>query len=221
MSSRIGVKICGLREPKHVDAAAKSGAAYIGLVFFEKSPRHVTIEQAHALSAQAPPGVAKVGLAVNPSDAFLDELMARVPLDLIQLHGQEPAERVVQIRARLGLPVMKAVGIACADDLLKLDTYMKVADQVLVDAKPSAEGELPGGNGLSFDWRLIAARRWPVPWMLAGGLSPDNVAQAVALTGAQQVDVSSGVECAPGVKDPRLIRDFIASAQGMPAFPAA
>lgn len=202
------VKICGLSRPADVAACAAAGATYVGFVFFEKSPRHVTLDTAHALALDVPAGVAKVALTVNADDAALDALVERVPLDLLQLHGSESPERVADIRARFGLPVMKAVGIAGEGDLAALEDYMHVADQILVDAKPPKDADLPGGNGLAFDWRLIAGRRWPVPWMLAGGLTPDNVAEAVRLTGANQVDVSSGVESAPGVKDADLIKRF-------------
>lgn len=204
-------KICGLSRPEDVAAAAEAGAGYVGLVFFPKSPRHVSLETARALVLEVPAGIAKVALVVNADDPALDALTQTVPLDMLQLHGTETPERVSAIKARYGLPVMKAVGIARADDLAALDTYARVADQILVDAKPPKDADLPGGNGLSFDWRLIAGRRWPVPWMLAGGLTPDNVAEAMRLTGAAQVDVSSGVESAPGVKDAELIRAFVAA----------
>lgn len=207
--SNIRVKICGLSEPAHVQAAAEAGAAYVGFVFFAKSPRNVTPEQARDLALAAPPGVAKVALVVNATDAELDAILGAAPIDILQLHGAEPPERVTELRARFGLPVMKAVGVADAGDLAALETYAQVADQLLVDAKPPKDADLPGGNGLSFDWRLVAGRRWAVPWMLAGGLTPQNVAEAVRLTGAQQVDVSSGVETSPGVKDVGLIRAFI------------
>ena len=208
----ISVKICGLSRSEHVSAAADAGAKYVGLVFFEKSPRHVSLDVARALALEVPAGIAKVGLVVNADDAALDALVAAVPIDILQLHGKEPPARVTAIKARYGLPVMKAVGIADASDLPALDAYAQVADQILVDAKPPKDADLPGGNGLSFDWRLIAGRRWPVPWMLAGGLTPDNVAEAVRLTGARQVDVSSGVESAPGIKDTALIRAFVTAA---------
>lgn len=210
--SPVCVKICGLSRPEHVVAAAGAGAKYVGLVFFHKSPRHVSLEGARALALDVPAGVAKVALVVDADDDALDALTGTVPIDMIQLHGRETPRRVAAIKARYGLPVMKAVGIADAGDLPALDTYARVADQILVDAKPSKSAALPGGNGLSFDWRLIAGRRWPVPWMLAGGLTPDNVAEAVRLTGARQVDVSSGVETSPGVKDADLIREFIRTA---------
>lgn len=211
--SNIRVKICGLSTPESVAAAAEAGAAYVGFVFFEKSPRNVSIEQARDLAVDVPMGVAKVALTVNADDAMLDELMARVPLDMIQLHGSETAKRVAEVRALTGLPVMKAVGIAQAEDVDRLDEFAAVADQLLVDAKPPVGGDLPGGNGLFFDWRLISNRRWSVPWMLAGGLTPANVAEAIRLTGAKQVDVSSGVESAPGVKDAGAIAALIKAAQ--------
>jgi phosphoribosylanthranilate isomerase len=207
------VKICGLRDVAAVQAAVDAGAAYVGLVFFPKSPRNVTIAEAATLALAVPPGVAKVALVVDADDALLDDITANVPIDILQLHGHETPERVAEIRARYGLPVMKAVGVADESDLAALDSYARVADQILVDAKPPKDADLPGGNGLSFDWRLIAGRRWPVPWMLAGGLTPDTVGEAIALTGAAQVDVSSGVESAPGVKDPALISAFCAAAQ--------
>ncbi|TMV15395.1 phosphoribosylanthranilate isomerase [Arenibacterium halophilum] len=205
------IKFCGLTQAADIDAAVAADARYVGFVFFPASPRNITREVARDLALMVPPGVMKVALTVNADDALLDDIVADVPLDMLQLHGTEAAERVAEVRARYGLPVMKAVGVATADDLPALDTYGRVANQLLVDAKPPPGADLPGGNGLAFDWRLIAGRRWPVPWMLAGGLTPENVAQAVAMTGARQVDVSSGVERAPGVKDARRMADFAAA----------
>lgn len=207
------VKICGLKRQEDIAAAVDAGASYVGFVFFPKSPRNTSIESAAALAHSVPLGVAKVGLVVNADNADLDKITGGVPLDMIQLHGNEPPTRVAEIKKRYGLPVMKAVGIADAEDLAALTEYGHVADQILVDAKPPRKSELPGGNGLSFDWRLVTGRRWPVPWMLAGGLTPENVAEAIRLTGAAQVDVSSGVEIERGVKDPDLIRDFVAMAR--------
>ena len=211
--SSASVKICGLSRSEDVSAAVDAGAAYVGFVFFEKSPRHVSLETARALALDVPVGIAKVGLVVNASDAALDALIEAVPLDVLQLHGSEDPERVTAIKDRYGLPVMKAIGVADESDLVALDAYAHVADQLLVDAKPPKGADLPGGNGLSFDWRLITGRRWPVPWMLAGGLTPETVAEAVRLTGALQVDVSSGVESAPGVKDANLIHAFVSAAK--------
>ncbi len=206
----VRAKICGLRTTADVTATADAGAAYMGLVFFPKSPRNVDPATARDLALAAPPGLAKVALVVDPEDALLDALEA-VPLDMIQLHGRETPERVAAIRTRTGLPVMKAVGVRDAGDLAALDTYAHVADQLLVDAKPPEGAVLPGGNGIGFDRNLIAGRNWTLPWMLAGGLTPENVAEAVRLTGARQVDVSSGVESAPGVKDAAKIAAFCAA----------
>jgi phosphoribosylanthranilate isomerase len=209
--SDIQVKICGLSTPEQVRWAVEAGARYLGFVFFAKSPRNVTVETATALALDVPPGVAKVALVVNPDDALLDRITATMPVDMLQLHGAESPARVAEIRAHTGLPVMKAIGIADAADLDKIEPYEVVADQILVDAKPPKGADLPGGMGVPFDWQLIAGRHWQRPWMLAGGLSPKNVALAVRLTGAPAVDVSSGVESAPGVKDAVLIRDFMAA----------
>lgn len=207
------VKICGLREPVHVAAAADAGAAYVGFVFFAKSPRNLSVPDARSLALLVPDGVAKVALTVNATNAELDAITASVPLDMLQLHGSESPERVAEIKARYGLPVMKAVGVAERGDLAQVDLFQTVADQILVDAKPPKDAVLPGGNGLAFDWTLLLGRVWRRPWMLAGGLTPANVALAVRSTNARQVDVSSGVETTPGVKDESLIRDFIASAR--------
>ena len=209
----IRVKICGLREAADVEAAVEAGARYVGFVFFAKSPRNLSVGEARDLTVLVPPGVAKVALTVDATDAELDAITGAVPLDMLQLHGQESPERVSAIRARYGLPVMKAIGIAGPDDVAKIPAYGKVADQLLVDAKAPAGAVLPGGNGLAFDWTLVARKYWPCPWMLAGGLTPDNVGEAIRLTGARQVDVSSGVESAPGVKDADLIRAFVAAAR--------
>lgn len=209
----IRVKICGLSTPQEVAAVAAAGAAYAGFVFFPKSPRNVSIEQAAALAVEAPVGLCKVALTVNATDAELDAITSAVPLDMLQLHGKETPDRVAEVRSRYGLPVMKAVGIADAADLPQIAEYEQVADQLLIDAKPPKEAELPGGNGLAFDWRLLAGRKyWQKPWMLAGGLTPENVAEAIRMTGARQVDVSSGVESAPGRKDAALIESFTRAA---------
>ena len=207
------VKICGLKTPTMVDAAVSAGADYLGFVFFEKSPRNVPFDLASQLVGQVPPGVCKTALVVDPTDEMLDEMSATVALDMIQLHGGETPTRVSEIKSRLGLPVMKAVGIADESDLAKISDYSAVADQLLVDAKPPKDGDLPGGNGLSFDWQLLSGRRWAVPWMLAGSLTPENVAEAAKLTGAEQVDVSSGVESAPGEKSAAQIEAFVAAAK--------
>lgn len=209
--TEIRVKICGLRTAE--DMRAVAGAAYAGFVFFAKSPRNLSIAQARELALLAPVGLAKVALVVDAEDAFLDALTESVPLDMLQLHGAESPDRVAELRTRYGLPVMKAIGVADEGDLAAAFDYSLVADQLLIDAKPPKDA-LPGGNGLSFDWRLVAQRRWLKPWMLAGGLTPENVREAIRLTNARQVDVSSGVESLPGVKDAAKIAAFIAAAQG-------
>lgn len=210
--SDIRVKICGLRTPADVTAVAQAGAAYAGFVFFAKSPRNVTMPEARLAALAAPPGLAKVALVVDADDATLDAIVEAVPLDMLQLHGHETPDRVAQVRARYGLPVMKAIGLADEGDLPAIFEFSTVADQILIDAKPPRGADLPGGNGLAFDWRLLAGRRWLRPWMLAGGLTAENVAEAVRLTGARQVDVSSGVESAPGIKDAARIAAFVAAA---------
>ncbi|QQA42326.1 phosphoribosylanthranilate isomerase [Pelagovum pacificum] len=212
MPSGIRTKICGLKTPEMVEAAAEAGARYVGFVFFPKSPRAVSIAEAQKAALAAPPGVAKVALVVDPDDALLDEIVEGVPLDMIQLHGKETAERIAEVRSRTGLPVMKSVGIESEGDLASLDAYSQVADQLLVEAK-APKGALPGGNGTSFDWSLLSGRRWSVPWMLAGGLTAENVGEAIRLTGARQVDVSSAVERSRGEKDIGLIRDFLAAVE--------
>ncbi len=210
--SGVRVKICGLRTAADVLAVAEAGAAYAGFVFFAKSPRNLTLDAARVAALAAPVGLAKVALVVDADDAVLDAIVEAVPLDMLQLHGHETAERVAAVRARYGLPVMKAVGVADEGDLAALMEYSLAADQILVDAKPPRGADLPGGNGLAFDWRLLVGRKWLRPWMLAGGLTAGNVAEAIRLTGARQVDVSSGVESAPGVKDHAMIGDFVRAA---------
>ena len=215
MPQDVRVKFCGLRKQADIAAAAAAGAAYVGFVFFPKSPRNVSIEKAAELAALVPAGICKVALTVNASDDELDAITAAVPLDMLQLHGKETPERVAEVRARYGLPVMKAIGVADAEDLEQIDSYSQVADQLLIDAKPPKNAELPGGNGLAFDWRLLAGRKyWQRPWMLAGGLTPANVPEAARMTGALQVDVSSGVELAPGEKSAEKIAAFAAAAKG-------
>ncbi|MCA3437896.1 MAG: phosphoribosylanthranilate isomerase [Rhodobacter sp.] len=209
----IRVKICGLRTPADVAAVARAGAAYAGFVFFAKSPRNLTLSGARLAALSAPVGLARVALTVDADDTTLDAIVEAVPLDMLQLHGTESPGRVDEVRARYRLPVMKALGVADEGDLPAILEYSAVADQLLIDAKPPRGAALPGGNGLAFDWRLLAGRRWLRPWMLAGGLTAGNVAEAMRLTGARQVDVSSGVESAPGVKDPDRIAAFVAAAQ--------
>lgn len=208
------VKICGLKTVETVQAACAAGARYIGFNFFAKSPRSVTAEQAAALMLDMPIGVAKVALVVNMSDDEIAHIVDTTTTEILQLHGSESPERVAAVKARFGLPVMKAIGIAGPEDVAEIDRYASVVDQLLIDAKAPKGADLPGGNGISFDWRLVQRKYWPCPWMLAGGLTPDNVAEAMRLTGAKQVDVASGVETAPGVKDADLMRAFVKNATG-------
>ena len=213
MPSDIRVKICGLTRPEDVEAAVAAEAGYLGFNFFPRSPRYVSFETARELALRVPPGVVKVALTVDEGMEFLARLTDAVPLDMLQLHGSETPEQVAAVKDRFGLPVMKVLGIGDAGDLAQIDRFAKVADQLLVDTKPPKGADRPGGNAVAFDWSLVAGRRWAVPWMLAGGLTPDNVAQAIAQTGARQVDVASGVERAPGIKDAGLIADFVAAAR--------
>lgn len=208
------VKICGLTTLDTLSGAINAGAAYVGFVFYKKSPRHLSIEKASQMAKAVPEGICKTALVVDPTDNDLDLLLDKIPVDMIQLHGHESAERVSEVKDKFGLPVMKAVGISDETDLIRLNEYSRISDQILVDAKPSKNSILPGGNGLSFDWRLLAGRRWATPWMLAGGLNPYNLLEAAKLTGATQFDVSSGVETSSGVKDIKLISDFIQVANG-------
>ncbi|TWB20520.1 phosphoribosylanthranilate isomerase [Nitrospirillum bahiense] len=205
----VKAKICGINHPEALRAAVDGGARYIGLVFFAKSPRNVSLPLAAELARMVPTGVRTVGLFVDPTDEFLDQALAQVPLDLIQLHGEETPERVAAIRAATRLPVMKALKVETAADLDAASAYEPVADILLFDAKPPKGAVLPGGNGVAFDWTLLTGRRWSKPWMLSGGLAPDTVAKAIRVSGAQAVDVSSGVEDGPGHKDPALVRAFL------------
>ncbi len=208
------VKICGLSTVATIDAAVTAGASYIGFVFFPKSPRNISVALATDLAAHVPAEICKVALTVNADDAQLENIL-KAPIDMLQLHGSESPERVAEVKARFGLPVMKAIGISDAGDLVQIDEYEGVVDQLLVDTKPPKGGALPGGNGQPFDWRLIADRKWSVPWMLAGGLTAENVAEATKLTGAQQIDLSSAVESSPGVKDVNKIAAFMRAAKGV------
>lgn len=207
------VKICGLTDEDAIDTAIEAGAEYLGFVFFAKSPRALTAERAAELT-QFIEGVQKVGLFVDPDDALLNEVLTHVRLDLLQFHGQETPERLAQVRDEYGVSVMKVIPVAEAADLKAAEPFYDVVDQLLFDAKPPQGSDLPGGNAVSFDWSILKGFTCPVPWMLAGGLTPANVAEAIKATGAKAVDVSSGVESAPGVKDADKIRAFIKAAQG-------
>lgn len=208
------IKICGVNSAGALDAVIAARAEYCGFVFFAKSPRHLTLPKALRLGARAGGHVTKVGLFVDADDATIADAIAAGGLDAVQLHGEESAARVAQVRAQFGLPVWKAVPIASVADVERAARYTSAADLVLFDAK-TPKGTLPGGMGLSFDWSLLASWKNRAPWGLAGGLSPANVTEAVALTGAPLVDTSSGVESAPGVKDAEKIAAFCKAARSI------
>jgi phosphoribosylanthranilate isomerase len=214
----VQAKICGINSREALNAAVAGGAAYFGLVFYPPSPRCVSPAQAAALATAAPAQIKCVGLFVDASDQTLDEVLRQVRLDLLQFHGSETPGRVRAVKARLGLPVMKAVPVAGPGDLNRAADYFDVADRLLFDAKPpnSMTDALPGGNALAFDWELLSGRDWPLPWMLSGGLTPDNVGEAVAISGAPAVDVSSGVEDRPGHKDLDRIAAFLKAVSTRP-----
>jgi phosphoribosylanthranilate isomerase len=206
----IAAKICGITTPEAMDAARDHGAAFVGFVFYPRSPRHVSPQQAAAL-ADRRGGAQAVAVTVDLDDAALAQILDTAPIDLVQLHGAETPARVAEVRARFGRPVMKSVAVAGPDDLARAESYAGVADRLLFDAKPprQAPDALPGGNALAFDWQLLAGRSWPVPWMLSGGLNAGNVGEALRVSGARAVDVSSGVESAPGRKDPAKIAELL------------
>lgn len=205
------VKICGLREAGHVDAAVAAGAGLTGFVFFPASPRNVLIEQAAALTARVPETIRKVALTVDADDDLLRHIVDGAGIDTLQLHGRETVERVAHIRRTFGLPVIKALPIETVDDLIRARAFETKADMLLFDAKPPKHATRPGGNAEPFDWTLLQGLKFNVPWLLAGGLDAGNVAEALRITGAPMVDVSSGVEDTPGQKSSKKIQDFIAA----------
>ena len=209
----VSAKICGITDMAALDAALAGGARRIGLVFYPPSPRHMAPAVAAALARRVPAGVDRVGVLVEPTDEDLAAVLAEVPLDMIQLHGGETPRRLAALRERTGLPVIKAVPVAGEADLAAAGAYEDVADWLLFDAKAAiaAADSLPGGRGVAFDWRLLRRRHFRCPWLLSGGLDAGNVAEAVRITGAAHVDVSSGVEARPGVKDPARIGAFLAA----------
>jgi phosphoribosylanthranilate isomerase len=208
------VKICGLNTLTVVDAAVGAGADMIGFVFYERSRRAVTPDLAQALGREAP-GVIRVALVVDATDAEIDTITATGVIDMLQVHGDEGPDRVSELKKRTGLPVMKALRVATREDVRRAEDYVGVADHLLFDAKTpkGMKGALPGGNGLTFDWTLLDGLKIDMPWMLSGGLNAENVAEAIRLTGAPGVDTSSGVEDRPGVKNPDRIRAFLAAAK--------
>ncbi len=207
----VAAKICGLKTPETVKAAVDNGAAFVGFNFFQKTPRYAAPELAGALALGMPSKVVKTGLFVDDEDARMAAILAAVPLDLLQLHGSETPERVAAIKAKFGLPVMKVIKVRDAADIARAKDYETVADRLLFDAQPPAtmQNAMPGGNAVSFDWTLLRGFRSPLPWMLSGGLKPENLAQAVKLSGAPAVDVSSGVEDSPGEKSLSKIKAFL------------
>jgi phosphoribosylanthranilate isomerase len=210
--SRMSViaKICGLSSEAGVAAAVEGGAAFLGFVFYPPSPRSIDPARAAALCAAVPPEIKRVGLFVDADDAAIWAVLNEAPIDILQFHGSESPERVVEAKWRFNRPVMKAIAIAGPEDVLAASRYEDDADMLLFDAKPPHRKDaLPGGNGLAFDWRLIAGRRWPRPWMLSGGLTAALLLEAVTVSGATAVDVSSGVERRPGDKDPNKIHEFL------------
>jgi phosphoribosylanthranilate isomerase len=210
----VEVKICGLSSEAGIAAAVAGGAAYIGFVFYPPSPRAVSPARAAQLCAAVPPGVQRVGLFVDADDAAIRAVLDRAPIDMLQFHGGESPDRIADAKLRFHRPVLKAIAVAAPEDVLAAGRYEADADMLLFDAKPPHRAaSLPGGNGLAFDWRLIAGRRWRRPWMLSGGLSAQTLSEAVRISGAGTVDVSSGVERVPGDKDPEKIRDFLAVAR--------
>jgi phosphoribosylanthranilate isomerase len=205
----VGTKICGLKTPEAVSAALDGGAAMIGFMFFEASPRAVSLEAAARLAEPARRRAKVCAVTVDPDDALLDRLAAALRPDLIQLHGRESPARAAAVAARTGAGVIKVFSVAEAGDLAEASAFEAVAEHLMFDAKPPKDAERPGGLGAPFDWSILAGRRFNRPWLLAGGLDPWNVGEAVRLTGAPLVDVSSGVERGPGVKDPALISAFL------------
>ena len=202
------VKICGLRDEETLQAAIEAGTRYVGFIFYEDSPRYIAPEQAKALAEAVPKSVRRVGVFVDADNKLLDEVLAAVPLDMLQLHGSETPERVLEIKAHTGKQVMKALNIATKYDLEGIEDYEAAADWLLCDSKP-AGADLPGGTGQSFDWSVLKGRSFNVPWMLSGGLTAENVGEALSQLNPKVVDVSSGVESEPGKKDAEKIKEFI------------
>lgn len=206
------VKICGVADDVALDAAIRGGARFVGLVFFPKSPRHLSLERAASLAARARGRVETVAVTVNADDAFLGALCETVRPDYLQLHGAESPVRTAAVRPFAQRGVIKALSVAVPADLSEAAAYAPVSDWLLFDAKPPPGAALPGGNGAAFDWTILRGFKSPRPWLLSGGLDTANVGRALAASSAPAVDVSSGVECAPGVKDPREIIDFLVAA---------
>lgn len=217
----LDIKICGLKRDAAVDAALAGGASHVGFIFFEKSPRHVSLDEAARLAARARGKAKSVAVTVDADDAMLDAIVAAMTPDMLQLHGKETPARVAEVKARFGLPVMKAFSVSDAADLDAVAPYRGIADRFLFDARPPKGSDLPGGNGVAFDWRLLAALDPGLDYMLSGGLNAGNIGDALRQASPPGIDISSGVESAPGVKDPALIAKFFeaveAARAGLPA----
>jgi phosphoribosylanthranilate isomerase len=209
----LSIKICGLRSPETLDVALESGADLVGFVFFGPSPRNISLTEARILGEQVKDRAGKVALTVNANNEMIADIVAALKPDMLQLHGTETPDRVAVVRSRFGLPVMKALPISTRADLSPIREYARVSDRLIFDARPSADDTRPGGLGKTFDWTLLAGINPGVPFMLSGGLDAGNVAEALRITRAPGVDVSSGVERSPGVKDPDKIRAFIHAAR--------
>lgn len=207
------VKICGLTTEATMRAALDAGADFVGLVFFGPSPRNVSFDDGRRLALLARDAALVVALTVDAGDAFVDQIVQAIRPDFIQLHGKETPERVALVKRRFGVPTIKAIKVATAADAREAIAYRDVADLILFDAKPPKNADRPGGHGATFDWHLLDEVKHQLPFMLSGGLDAANVAEAIRITGAEAVDVSSGVESEPGIKDPKRIRDFIAAAR--------
>ena len=209
----VTAKICGINDPLAMEAAVEGDASHVGLNFYAPSPRAVTTDEAWLLAHPVPLSICKVGVFVDADDSLIDDVVESASLDMLQLHGAETPERVAALKSRTGRAVMKVISVASAADLTAAKHYEGIADWLMFDAKPpkDIENALPGGNARPFDWRLLSGHDWPLPWMLAGGLTTANVSEAVTLTGASLVDCSSGVEDRPGRKDPAKIRAFLAA----------
>lgn len=207
------VKICGLKTPEAVDAALDNGADLLGFNFFRKTPRFVEPATAAQLCERVGDRAERVGLMVDPDDDMIETILKDVSLDILQLHGSESPRRVSEVKIRFGLPVMKACAIADEDDVIIARAYEDVADRLLFDAKPPKGADRPGGNAVPFDWQVMANETWDCPWLLAGGLTPENVSEAIKITRAPGVDVSSGVENAPGEKNLDKIEEFLRAAK--------
>ena len=211
----IEVKICGLTDAAAVKAAVEGGAAMCGFVFFPASPRNLTPKEAAELTKGVPEGVIRVGLTVDADDALLAEIASVAKVDMVQLHGAETPARTNEVRERFGLPVIKVLAVQGPDDLAAAKAYQGVADRLMFDAKPPEDASRPGGNARAFNWRVLKNQTFALPWLLAGGLTAENLAEAVKTSGAVAVDVSSSVEDAPGVKNVDKIRAFLAAAAAL------